>query len=513
MKLFFSLALFCFATFTCLLSQPDIEWQKSLGGTHMDYGRAMLSAGDGGYLMAGYSDSSDGDLTSNHGFEDCWLLKMDGAGTVLWSKSYGGNDEDYPTALLATSDGGYIMSAVTSSNNGDITLNHGGNDYWIVKLDGAGSIQWQKTYGGTSGDYARDILSTSDGGYIVAGATFSNDGDVIGNHGSYDFWLLKLDADGNLLWQKTLGGTGFDYANAIQNTPDGGYLVAGYSTSNDGDVSGNHGGGDYWLVKLDSGGGIQWQESLGGPGEDYASALTTIWDGGYVVAGRSKSLGGNVSDNHGGYDDWVVKIDEDGGLVWETSLGGGMDDYAVYIEPTTDNGFVVAGKSSSSDGDATENKGGTDFWVVKLDIDGALQWQKSMGGTADDYAYSAKPTTDGGFIVTGESASNNGDVSGNHALTDAWVVKLAGVSSTRESIQPIEWQLFPNPASRFIQIALAENRPGTVAVLSDWLGRQLFSSMFDQTCRMDVAGLPSGIYVLSVKTADGRLFQKKVMKQ
>ncbi len=249
----------CFLLAAILLSAnsfaqtPLIEWQKSLGGTGGDFASSIQQTSDGGYIVAGYSGSNDGDVTGNHGNTDYWIVKLDNTGAIQWQKSLGGTSNDFASSIQQTSDGGYIVAGYNGSNNGDITGNHGGGtDSWVVKLDSTGTIQWQKSLGGTSLDYASSIQQTNDGGYIIAGESSSDNGDVTVNHGGLDFWVVKLDTVGIIQWQKSLGGTSDDGAYSIQQTSDEGYIVAGYSGSNDGDVTGHHGGSDfdYWVVKL-----------------------------------------------------------------------------------------------------------------------------------------------------------------------------------------------------------------------------------------------------------------------
>jgi hypothetical protein len=420
---------------------PSIEWQKSYGGTYGEWARAVQQTSDGGYVILGFSNSNDGDVTGNHaGSGDYWVVKTDNVGTLQWQKSLGGTDSELATSIKQTSDGGYIVVGYSQSTDGDITGHNGFNcvpivpcnDYWVVKLDNAGVIQWKKCFGGTGNDEAYSTQQTSDGGYVFVGYSTSNDGDVSGNHGN-DYWLVKTDNAGTIQWQKCYGGGGHDYASSIQQTNDGGYIIAGYSESNDGDVSGNHGGKDYWIVKTDNAGTIQWQKSLGGTYDDRANSIQQTSDGGYIVAGWSESNDGDVSGNHA-VDYWVVKLDNAGTLQWQKALGGGSIDYAYSIKQTSDGGYIVAGLSESIDGDVTGNHGGLggndDYWVVKLDNTGSLQWQKSLGGTGSDLAYSIQQTNDGGYIVVGNSDSNDGDVSGNHGSIDYWLVKLGSCSAS-----------------------------------------------------------------------------------
>ena len=204
----------------------------------------------------------------------CLLASCGQASAYLeWQKCLGGSNGDLAESIQQTTDGGYIVAGHTSSNDGDVSGNHGGKDFWVVKVDRYGHLLWQKCLGGRQDDYAQDVQQTTDGGYVVAGYTWLSDGDVCGNHCQWDYWVVKLNESGNLVWQKCLGGRQDDYAQDVQQTKDGGYVVAGHACSNDGDVSGNHGNFDYWIVKLNSTGNLVWQKCLGGSGWDFAQSI------------------------------------------------------------------------------------------------------------------------------------------------------------------------------------------------------------------------------------------------
>ncbi len=286
---------------------------------------------------------------------------------------------------------------------------------------------------------------------IVGGFSESNDGDITGNHGSYDYWVVKLDSSGTLQWQKSLGGSTNEDAYSIQQTIDGGYVIAGYSYSNDGDVSGHHLAGaftlpnkDYWIVKLDSSGTIQWQKSLGGYNDDVAQSIQQTTDSGYIIAGLSYSNEGDVSGHHGSIDStdyWVVKLDTAGIIQWQKSLGGNRDDYAQSIQQTADGGYIIAGSSLSTDGNVSGHHGTTayyDYWLIKLDNLGTILWQKSLGGSSNDFVKAIQQTSDGGYVVAGGSVSINGDVSGHHGINypDYWIVKLFPDSVTSSLVYP-----------------------------------------------------------------------------
>ena len=411
---------------------PLVQFNKVYGGSTGDIANSIVANFDG-YVIAGWTRSNDGDVSGNHGMEDAWVVKLDKSGNKVWQKAFGGTGRDYANSVAASLDGGYVIAGYTSSNDGDVNGNHGGYDAWILKLDKKGNKQWQKTFGGSDYDQANYITPTEDGGYIIAAYTSSNDGDVSGNHGRGDAWAIKVDKNGNKQWQKSLGGSDGDFAYSVTNSITGGYVIAGLTASNNGDVSGNHGGSsDAWVVKLDKNGNKQWQKALGGSDLDQANSITAAPDGGYVIAGETASNDGDVTGYHGGGelggDAWVVKLDENGNKQWQKALGGSGFDHAYSIISTIDGGFVMAGETGSDDGDVSGLHGFYygDAWVVKLNKDGKKQWQKPLGGTSEDAAHSITLGFHSRYVIAGLTTSNDGDVSSDHdtSFGDAWVFTL-----------------------------------------------------------------------------------------
>ena len=380
----------------------------------------------------------------------------------------------------------------------------------------APTIQWQKCLGGTVTDEANSIQQTSDGRFIVAGYTFSNDGDVSGNHGNSDYWVVKLNSSGDILWQRCLGGTDDDYAYSIQQTSDGGFIVAGQTYSNDGDVSGNHGYDDAWVVKLNSSGDIEWQKCLGGTDDDYAYSIQQTSDGGFIVAGQTYSNDGDVSGNHGYDDAWVVKLNSSGDIEWQKCLGGTNDDRAYSIQQTSNGGFIVAGYTYSNDGDVSGNHGYWDTWVVKLNSSGDIEWQKCLGGTSDDYANSIQQTSDSGFIVVGYTFSNDYDVSENHGYDDAWVVKLI---NEPEGITEIEnynlLSIYPNPFTEkaIITFDNPKNEKNKL-IITDVTGKVVMeiNEIYGNTVEIDGSKLSAGVYVFELTSDQCFLAGKKGTK-
>ena len=425
-------------------SKAKIQWQKCLGGSAFDRGSSIIQTSDGEYIVAGTVESSDSDIEGGgfHGAFDFWIAKLDITGSIKWHKCLGGSGSDTAYSIQQTNDAGYILIGDTNSNDGDVAGGgfNGGYDIWITKLSSFGTIQWQKCLGGSEDDTARSVRQTNDGGYIVAGWTYSNDSDVAGgdHHGRADFWVVKLNSAGTIQWQKCLGGSDDDIAECVSTTNDGGFIVTGVTYSNDNDVKGKHNpssrNSDFWVVKLNSAGTIQWQKCLGGSGNDWAYSIQQTSNGGYIIGGKTDSHDGDASGNHGGFDLWVVKLNPVGSIEWQKSLGGSHADEAYSIQSTDDAGYIIVGDTYSDDGDVTGSHVAPhyifpDFWIIKLDDKGNIKWQKALGGSRADIAHSIEKAYEGKYVVVGLSHSNDGDVSGNHGLGDLWVVKLTTISS------------------------------------------------------------------------------------
>ena len=361
-----------------LNSAGDTVWTRTLGGTGDDVASAIGLTSDGGYLVTGSTESGDGDITDkrpNFG-KDVWVIKLDGSGYTTWSKTFGGSEADAGYSLTAAPDGGWLVAGATNSNNGDVAGNHGGTDVWVVKIDNQGHQQWAKTYGGSSWDEAHGIIATTDG-YVLAGLTYSGDGDVTGFHPptfiGADVLVVKIDFGGNKIWAKAFGGTTDDDATSLTAAPDG-YVVAGYTNSNDGDVTGYHGREplfpDMWVLKLNGNGNIVWAKTFGGTFDEAATSVAVTPDGGFVLAGGASSNDGDVTGNHnkdGGNEDvWIVKLDAGGNKQWAKTLGGSGDDLAYSISVNAD-GYTITGVTTGTDGDVKgPYRGQYDIWATRL---------------------------------------------------------------------------------------------------------------------------------------------------
>jgi hypothetical protein len=366
------------------------------------------------------------------------------------------------------------------------------------------------------------VQQTIDGGYVVAGYSTSYDGDVVGNHPgvvspAQDFWIIKLDPIGTLQWQKCLGGNIQERAYDIKQTSDYGFIIAGFCSSNNGDVTGFHGNDDYWIVKLDSSGGLEWQKALGGTSVDRAQSVLQTPDGGYIAAGFTSSINGDVTDNHGSSSDyWIVKLNASGNIQWKKCYGSSGSEAAYSIAQTMDNGFVVAGIATANGGDVTGFHGSSDYWIVKLDSAGVLQWQQSYGGSASDDSHSVSQIIDGGFILSGSSNSVNGDVTGNHGDLDYWLVKLSNPTIIDKVIKEQDFIMYPNPVIKEVNIEFFDlNRNGNLTI-KNILGQTIkqiedIDAPGNITITLDLTELPRGLYFVQLNT-DKESTTKKFIK-
>lgn len=479
----------------------------------MDRATCIQETSDGGFIAAGWTGSNDGDVTGNHGADDFWVVKLEATGAFSWQKTFGGTNDDQANSVQQTSDGGYIVAGWTASNDGDVTGYHGAWDWWVVKLDALGTMVWQLTLGGSAPEKANSIRQTIDGGYIVAGWTGSNDGDVSGNHGVNDVWVVKVDPAGGLEWQKALGGSYNDGAFSIRELATGELVVAGQSDSNDGDVLGNNGLVDYWIVNFVPNGGILWQEGFGGSYIDIANTVNGTTDGGYFVAGSTTSSDGDVVGFHGNTDGWALKLDAVGNPVWQRSLGGTGADDARSAQQTVAGGYVIAGRAVSNDGDVSGNHGYDDAWVVMLDAAGNLDWQKCLGGSGGEFANAIEQTSDGGFVIAGSASSNDGDVSGHHGNGDFWVVKLDSTNTGAPDLEVPAFTIAPNPSEGQVLLRTGKWMHKATITLTDALGCDVLSErMNGNEIVLDLRERAQGLYLITLRSEEGIAGERLVVE-
>lgn len=472
---------------------PGILWQHSYGGSANDFGMCVIPTLDGGHVLSGSTLSDDGAVNANQGDWDVWVLKLDAQGELEWQRTYGGTNSDQARSIVQTGTGDYLVAGMTHSTNGDVSGNQGLGDAWVLKLDAAGNILWQRTYGGTANDEAWDIATTPDGGAILLCQTYSTDGDVSGALGAGDTWLVKLDAAGAMQWQRCYGGSVLDEGWSIQVSAFHGYYVAGSSTSADGDLTGNWGQEDVWVMRLSDTGGVLWQRNLGGSDRDVAYAVRETAEGGCILAGETYSSDGDVTANAGVRAAWAVVMDANGALVWERTHGATGFVGALDLELVPGGGYVLTGE--------IVNGPQADLWVMRIDGAGNTQWEGSLGGTDDEVGRCIRPTPDGGYVLCGHSLSDDGDLSGNLGWYDVWVLKLGMDLTGIHAPVSTGASIVLHPAQLQLQITRHEPEGQETLTLIDASGRIVMQDrMGGPTHILSLSGLPAGAYMLSLGT-------------
>jgi hypothetical protein len=419
-------------------------FDKTFGGNKADELFALEATTDGGFILGGssYSDISGQKSQGCLGSTDFWIVKTDSAGNKQWDRTYGGNFVDNFRSLQQTKDGGYILGGSSSSGiSGNKTwISYGGLDYWIVKLDAGGNKVWDRGFGGDSADILSVVQETSDGGFILAGGSNSlkSGSKSESNKGiKFDFWIVKVDKNGVKLWDKTIGGSDFDYLSGLRQTSDGGFLVCGESLSGiGGDKSeASRGASDFWVVKLDRNGNKLWDKTLGGPFSDFPSTVIESTDGSILIGGTSASRQGQdkSQDQKGMFDYWIVKLDKSGKKLWDKTFGGPIVSILAAFEQTRDSGFLLGGYSGegANSDKAHLGYGQGDYWIIKTDGNGNMVWEKTIGGINSDILLTAHQTTDGGYLLGGYSDSRIGYDKSQPCQggNDFWIIKFSAPCS------------------------------------------------------------------------------------
>lgn len=439
-------------------AQSALVWGKNIGGSGTDFGKSICISKDSSYLyIAGYSNSTNGDILFNHGGFDIFISKMNINGGIIWTKTYGGTGNDYVQKIITLSDGKLLLCGFTNSNDTFMPDNHGNYDALAMKLDTSGVVIWKRLYGGTEdeGDHSMSVVEGNDKSLTFITGAKSNDGNVIGNKGSGDFWLFKTDSIGNIIWQKCLGGTGDEDGHSILQMHDGGFILAGHTMSDDIDVSGQHNQGieDGWLLRVDSTGNIIWQKCIGGTGIEFICNMAFADSGKIMLTGFTNSNDFDVVNSHGDFEVWVVNADTNGIIYWSKTFGGANGDYSYNIFRGLNNEFTIGGYSNSLNGDLSSNHGGFDFWLLRISNNGNILWSKNFGGSLTDKEQEIFPLNDNEFIMTGFSNSNDIDIVGNNGGMDCWTIKTgcskpsSSFSTSSNEVCAGESLLFTNTSS------------------------------------------------------------------
>jgi len=386
-----------------------ITWEKTFGGSDYDMALSIIQTTDGGYAIVGVTESKGA------GEEDAWLIIIDSQGNMLWDRTYGGSEDDGALDIIQTTDNGFTFVGYTETGE------YGGSDAWGMKLDDEGALLWEKIYGGSGDDYVLSLIQTSDGGYAATGYSMYEE------EGEIDTSVVKMDSEGNVIWEQGFGEENPEIATSIIQTTDGGYAVLGFviPIKDTGYIMYKEGikkekvleieKSDIWITKLNPDGTILWNNVYGGREDEEAYSLVQTTDGGYIIGGYTKSKG------RGGKDAWIIKLDSIGNIIWEKAYGGNDDDLAYSLVQTTDGGYAIAGSTDS------KGEGELDIWFFKLDEQGNLLWEKTYGGSDDEEARSIIQTTEGGYAIAGFTYSKGA------GGADVWILKLDEQGKINES--------------------------------------------------------------------------------
>ncbi|MCF8296568.1 MAG: T9SS type A sorting domain-containing protein [Saprospiraceae bacterium] len=490
--------------------------QNTIGGINEESLNAYKATSDGGFIVCGLSDSDiSGDKTDSlRGSCDFWLLKLNADLTIKWQKTIGGSIYDSPSEVLLCDDGGYLcLGSSDSPISGEKTISsYGANDYWLIKLDSLGNIQWQKVYGGSGEERAISIIKMKNGNYIIGGYSDSDSSGVKSENsrGSWDYWIVCIDSIGNLLWDKTLGGSSWDIFSSFIKTFDNEILISGASASSvSGDRTAYHYGmGDIWLVKLDTTGNIIWNKSYGGNDNDGGGVILEKNNFFYIISSSESGISGVKSEvSRGDNDFWILKINKSGTIVWDKTIGGGLRDSPSSASFVDDNNILISGISNSpisGEKDEPWIGGFYDYWIVDIDTNSNLLWQKTIGGTGYESLCGAYIKNTNDFVLFGSSDSG---ISGHKTEAsiggyDYWIVEVStNVGIQEHKIEKLN--IFPNPSNGIINITF-ENQLETVNVKVYNQNAQLIYSgqITDYFSKIDLSEYPKGIYLIKLENKD-----------
>ncbi|MCS6916778.1 MAG: T9SS type A sorting domain-containing protein [Chitinophagales bacterium] len=501
---------------------PQMEWQRCYGGTEDDIGYSIGITSDGGYVFAGCAGSINGDIapkTSDmlHGGKcDYWVARTNSKGDILFKRLLDGTESDVARKVVQLPSGEFLVAGSTASNDIDVDCNQGDFDVWIVKLSATGDVIWKKCYGGPGYEDFGSMVLTPDGGFAFCAGTSSNSGQVSGNQGSSDFWVVKADASGNVQWARCFGGSGYEKAFGIDLTADGGFVVCGFTGSQDKQVLCNHSSDfDGWVVRLDGSGNLLWSKCYGGTLLESLYSVAVLSDGSLLLGGYTTSSDGDLNINYGGDDAWLLRTSENGQVLWSSVYGGPADEAFSKVLQGSAGQLIAAGYSRSASGHLPANYGDWDCWLMLTDDNGIVQFSKNYGGQLADVCYDVQLTGDGGLALMGYSASTDTlhDVSGNHGKKDYWLLKLSSLTT----LSPLPYtpviRISPNPANDAVVIYLGAESISARVTVTDLFGRPVFESdLAGSTLSVTTGSWASGTYQVVVRQ-DNHVYASLLLKQ
>jgi len=500
-------------------AQTVIVNQATIGGYAEERSTSSFLNMNGTILIAGHSYSEiSGDKAADFGGMDAWVLLLNADYSINWQLILGGDEHEYFPQVIGTSDGGYLIVCESNSPiSGNKTVAPiGEQDFWVLKLDSDGVIEWQNVYGGSGDEGLPVCVENADGNFIIAGYSDSPiSGTVTENTLGGDVWVLKIDANGNVIWDKNLGGTDAENAEDIIIDPNGDILITGRTKSG---ISGNktsvgYGGNDYWLIKIDDDGNIIFDKTYGGSSSDSRSRIACN-NSSYYISGESGSgiSGVKTETNIGNeydHDLWILKTDFSGNVIWDKTIGGTDFEWAQGGPVITSDDHVMIAASSISpiSGHKTQNNWQNDFWLVELDTNGNVLWDKTIGGYYSESITSIHQKGSNNFVLFGESDSPislHKDDSCRGAK-DYWVIEFSSLVGVEEKASDL-LKIFPNPTSESVTFS----QPVSQLEIVNLQGQLVYSDYGTVIETADVAKLVPGIYIVKF-THDNNHYQQRLV--
>ncbi len=509
---------------TQLLTAQDVIWQHKAGGKYADFLYDAVSTLDYGFLLAGASLSQTNPDVQHAGTYDYMLTKYDEDGQKQWTKFFGGKGIDHLKQIIPTFDGGYLLAGISNSDKNGIksTENIGQFDIWLIKLDINGGIRWQKTLGGQANERIGQIIRASDGGFFIAGSSASEDFIPSGNKfsspdliikdgenfGALDYWLVKVDSNGQLVWQQTYGGRYNDMLRQVVELSDGSLILAGNSAS---PVSGNKtitgkGKTDWWVLKTDRNGKVLWQKSYGDTSDDKLFAMIVLKDGNILLGGNGTPIEKTKTKNSA--DIVLLKINPNGDKLWQTAFDNNGDDFLTNIVQNNDGTLILGAYTAANTKLPLTGKGKDDFLLIKTQADGTELWRRSIGTSRKEVLQKIIATRDGGYVLVGSSIKHTAK---GDADSDFLIVKIADKDKQLHERLPLE--AIPNPALNYTKAVIGKDYEKGRLQLLDLNGKVLQTEDLtgERIIPVNMNGYPAGIYIIHV-TADKSESSVKVLK-
>lgn len=512
-----SLSFFSISTVKCQ-QLPTIQWQKFYASNGWPI--SIVRTADSGFIVLANTEAAPEVHRSEYSNTDIELFKIGASGELEWQTYFGSYQYEFASAIIQTNDGGYAIVGSVMFDTDTLAMYGENYDAFVYKVNSVGEVEWNKHLGGSQRDGAESIIQLPDNSYLVAANTASYDRDVSHYIGGWqDAWLIHLDPSGKIISEKCFGGSDLDGVKCILKTPEGGYVFAGELGSKDAGIKTEHEGLNTWIVKLSDKLDIEWQKVYGGSYFQHVSDIKQTTDGGFIIASSAGvydsdipvKRDGDVTDLYGDqHDMWVLRLDSKGELLWQKILGGTGHDYSRSLIPNGNNYFLL-GWTRSKDGNISDFKGGKyDAVLFEIDSKGTLVWERSIGGSQDDYLCCAASYKNGDFLLVGSTSSQDGDLSPN-ADTGIWVVKFSTRSETQSTqVKKPYFNIYtyPNPASNMLKVGFSNSngdRDVTIRI-TDISGGKLIQ-VVDNAGRdvrnevtFDVSQLVAGIYRVTVSS-------------